>query len=170
MNPKAGSSPSGLPAVDPAHNDSGFFSSEAVLDILQLILAGSELSEVLTFVARLVESQGKGTLCTIWLPMPTESISIAQPRPVFQDFTQPRGARLLARKAHLVAQRSIGESRSMLLTSSKSRVGTVIVTGSSPSGFGPFGPDPCLRMKARFSALSQFFTVRFVILAVPICS
>jgi formate hydrogenlyase transcriptional activator len=68
MNPKAGSSPSRLPAVDPAHNDSGFFSSEAVLDILQLILAGSELSEVLTFVARLVESQGKGTLCTIWLP------------------------------------------------------------------------------------------------------
>src|ERR1700678_2828555 len=68
MIPKAGSSPSGLPAVDPAHNDSGFFSSETVLDILQLILAGSELSEVLTVVARLVESQGKGTLCTIWLP------------------------------------------------------------------------------------------------------
>src|SRR5579862_6039817 len=46
----------------------GFFSSESVLNILSLILAGSELSEVLTIIARLVESQGNGTLCTIWLP------------------------------------------------------------------------------------------------------
>ena len=46
----------------------GFFSSEAVLDTLRLILAGSELSEVLTIIAQLVESQGRGTLCTIWLP------------------------------------------------------------------------------------------------------
>ena len=46
----------------------GFFSSEAVLKILKLILAGSELSEVLTIIARLVESQGNGMLCTIWLP------------------------------------------------------------------------------------------------------
>jgi formate hydrogenlyase transcriptional activator len=47
---------------------SDFFSSESVLNILKLILAGSELSEVLTIIARLVESQGNGTLCTIWLP------------------------------------------------------------------------------------------------------
>jgi formate hydrogenlyase transcriptional activator len=67
MNPRTGSSP-GLPNVDPARNCSGFFSSEAVLHILRLILAGSELSEVLTIIARLVESQGKGTFCTIWLP------------------------------------------------------------------------------------------------------
>jgi formate hydrogenlyase transcriptional activator len=33
-----------------------------------LILDGSELSEVLTIIAELVESQGNGTLCTIWLP------------------------------------------------------------------------------------------------------
>src|SRR5579862_6232919 len=46
----------------------GFFSSESVLNILSLILAGSELSEVLTIIARLVESQGNGALCTIWLP------------------------------------------------------------------------------------------------------
>ncbi len=39
-----------------------------MLEILKLILAGSELSEVLTIIARLVESQGNGTLCTIWLP------------------------------------------------------------------------------------------------------
>jgi formate hydrogenlyase transcriptional activator len=51
-----------------AQNESGFFSSESVLRILQLILAGSELAEVLTIIARLVESRGNGTLCTIWLP------------------------------------------------------------------------------------------------------
>jgi formate hydrogenlyase transcriptional activator len=58
----------GLPNIDPAQNLSSFFSSESVLNILKLILAGSELSEVLTIIAGLVESQGNGTLCTIWLP------------------------------------------------------------------------------------------------------
>jgi formate hydrogenlyase transcriptional activator len=42
--------------------------NEKVLNILKLILAGSPLSEVLTIIAQLVESQGDGTLCTIWLP------------------------------------------------------------------------------------------------------
>ena len=49
-------------------NGSDLFSSEAVLNILSLILAGSEMSEVLTIIAELVESLGNGTLCTIWLP------------------------------------------------------------------------------------------------------
>src|SRR5580698_1807375 len=48
--------------------ESSLFSSESVLNILELILAGSELSEVLSIIAGLVESQGNGTLCTIWLP------------------------------------------------------------------------------------------------------
>jgi formate hydrogenlyase transcriptional activator len=56
------------PKVQETGNESGFFSSESVLNILKLILAGSELSEVLTIVAALAESQGNGTLCTIWLP------------------------------------------------------------------------------------------------------
>ncbi|QNI33132.1 sigma 54-interacting transcriptional regulator [Alloacidobacterium dinghuense] len=42
--------------------------NETVLNILKLILAGSPLSEVLTIIARVVESRGAGTLCTIWLP------------------------------------------------------------------------------------------------------
>ena len=49
-------------------NESGLFSSEAVLNILKLIFAGSPLPEVLTIIAQLVESRGDGTLCTIWLP------------------------------------------------------------------------------------------------------
>ncbi|HXW61972.1 MAG TPA: sigma 54-interacting transcriptional regulator [Candidatus Acidoferrales bacterium] len=52
--------------VEQAQNE--FFSSQSVLNILQLILDGSPLPEVLTIVARLVESQGEGLHCTIWLP------------------------------------------------------------------------------------------------------
>jgi formate hydrogenlyase transcriptional activator len=57
-----------LPKVERAQSELGLFSGEAVLNLLKLILAGSELSEVLTIIAGLVESQGNGTLCTIWLP------------------------------------------------------------------------------------------------------
>jgi formate hydrogenlyase transcriptional activator len=56
-----------LSEKDP-RNDSGLFSSESVLNILRLILAGAPLVEVLTIIAQLVESRGDGTLCTIWLP------------------------------------------------------------------------------------------------------
>jgi formate hydrogenlyase transcriptional activator len=57
-----------LPIADAALSEPGFFSSESVLNILKLILAGAELPEALAIIARLVESQGNGTLCTIWLP------------------------------------------------------------------------------------------------------
>jgi formate hydrogenlyase transcriptional activator len=57
-----------LSRAEGAQNETGLFSSESVLDVLKLILAGSPLSEVLAVIARLVESQGEGTLCTIWLP------------------------------------------------------------------------------------------------------
>ena len=42
--------------------------NESVLNILKLISAGSPLPEVLTIIARLVESQRQGLYCTIWLP------------------------------------------------------------------------------------------------------
>ena len=54
-------------ATGPAHDESGLFSGESVLNILKLIFAGAPLSEVLTIIARLVEAQGQGMLCTIWL-------------------------------------------------------------------------------------------------------
>src|ERR1700740_883235 len=46
----------------------GLLSSESVLNILRMIFAGAPLVEVLPIIARLVESQGDGTLCPIWLP------------------------------------------------------------------------------------------------------
>ena len=57
-----------LSSMEQPQNVSALFSSERVLNLLKLILAGSPLPEVLTIIARLVESQGEGTICTIWLP------------------------------------------------------------------------------------------------------
>jgi formate hydrogenlyase transcriptional activator len=62
------SSSQALSKVEPAQSELGLFSSESVLSILKLIFAGSALPEVLTIIARLVESQADGMFCTIWLP------------------------------------------------------------------------------------------------------
>jgi formate hydrogenlyase transcriptional activator len=52
----------------PANGESRLFSTESVLKLQKLIFAGSPLSEVLTNIAQLVESQAEGMFCTIWLP------------------------------------------------------------------------------------------------------
>ena len=52
----------------PAEDESALFSIESVLKLQKLIFAGSPLSEVLTNIAELVESQAEGMFCTIWLP------------------------------------------------------------------------------------------------------
>ena len=62
------SHPHGMSGNGKPHNQSGLLSSESVLKILRLILAGAPLEEVLTIIAQLVESIRDGTLCTIWLP------------------------------------------------------------------------------------------------------
>jgi len=58
----------GLSRGGPGKDESGLFSIESVLKLQKLIFAGSPLSEVLTNIAQLVESQAEGTFCTIWLP------------------------------------------------------------------------------------------------------
>jgi len=73
-----------LPGVEPA-NGSGLFFSESVLSILKLIFAGSPLSEVLTTMARLVQSQGKEHCARSGFLMRTGSNSTSQRRPVFLD-------------------------------------------------------------------------------------
>lgn len=57
-----------LSKVESARNEWGVFSGESVLNILKLILDGSDLADVLAIIARLVESLGNGMFCTIWLP------------------------------------------------------------------------------------------------------
>ena len=68
MKPAKQSAVAGLSKVEPPQNDSALFSNESVVNILKLIIAGSPLPEVLTIIAQLVESQGRGAFCTIWLP------------------------------------------------------------------------------------------------------
>jgi len=51
----------------PAKDESRPFSIESVLKLQKLIFAGSPLSEVLANIAQLVEAQGEGLSCTIWL-------------------------------------------------------------------------------------------------------
>jgi formate hydrogenlyase transcriptional activator len=58
----------GLSRGGPAEDESGLFSGGSVLKLQKLIFAGSPLSEVLTHIAQLVESQAEGLSCTIWLP------------------------------------------------------------------------------------------------------
>ncbi len=62
------SSPQLLSKHDRSQIEHAFFSSGSGLEILKLILAGSPLSDVLTIIAQLVESQGENMFCTIWLP------------------------------------------------------------------------------------------------------
>ena len=74
--------------------------NQSVLNILKLILAGSPLPEVLTNIARFVESEQDGTLCTIWLPDEgaNQLVCVASPSlPGFSDrvgpmFIGPKGA------------------------------------------------------------------------------
>ncbi len=68
MEKLAQSRPQVLSGIEPSEEGLGLFSSDSVLSILKLIFAGAPLPEVLTIIARLVESQGDGLACTIWLP------------------------------------------------------------------------------------------------------
>ncbi len=62
------SSAEALSLSAPGKGEKGLFSTESVLNLQKLIFAGSPLSEVLTNIAHLVESQAEGLFCTIWLP------------------------------------------------------------------------------------------------------
>ncbi len=112
-----------LSKVEPPQTDSGLFSSESVLNILKLILAGSELSEVLTIIARSVESRGNGTLCTIWLPDADGKHLHCAAAPSLPGFAENVGPHVCsARMAHPAARPCIGESRSMSPISSRESI------------------------------------------------
>jgi len=72
--------------------------NQTVLNILKLILAGSPLSEVLAIIARLVESQGDGTLCTIWLPNESGTHLICAAAPSLPGFIPHVGAMMIGPK------------------------------------------------------------------------
>src|SRR3984885_13314726 len=60
--------PKVLSREKPPEHGLGLFSTASVLNLQKLIFAGSPLSEVLSNIAELVESQAEGMSCTIWLP------------------------------------------------------------------------------------------------------
>ncbi len=87
-----------LSSEERAENESGLFSGESVLDVLKLILAGAPLSEVLAVIAQLVEFQGEGTLCTIWLPDEDEKQLHCAAAPSLPGFSAHVGPTLVGPK------------------------------------------------------------------------
>src|SRR5271165_7278822 len=90
---------------------SGLFSTESVLRLQKLIFAGSSLSEVLTNIAQLVESQADGMFCTIWLPAEDGKVLYCAAAPSLPGLALASERWRFARKGHLVAQRFIAGSR-----------------------------------------------------------
>jgi len=60
----------------PAKCEPGLFSTESVLNLQKLIFAGSPLSEVLTNIAQLVESQAEGMCVRSGFPTRREMRSL----------------------------------------------------------------------------------------------
>jgi formate hydrogenlyase transcriptional activator len=111
MNSATQSPVQDVPKSEQAHSESAFFSSESVLNILKLILAGSQLSEVLTIIARLVESQGNGMLCTIWLPEANGEHLRCAAAPSLPGFAENVGPMAICSKGASCGTAFIGGSR-----------------------------------------------------------
>jgi hypothetical protein len=91
-------------------NESGLFSSELVLNILQMIFAGAPLAEVLSIIARLVESRATAHYAPSGFQTITERNSTAQPRPVFLISALTWGLCLSGRMVRPAAQLPFGKS------------------------------------------------------------
>ena len=76
----------------------GLLSSQSVLNILRLILAGAPLADVLTIIAQLVESRNDGTLCTIWLPTDDGRQLYCVAAPSLPGFIEGAGSMLIGPK------------------------------------------------------------------------
>jgi formate hydrogenlyase transcriptional activator len=87
-----------VPSQKDVENEPVLFSSHSVLDILRLILAGAPLTQVLEIIAQLVESQGDGILCTIWLPDDDEKQLHCAAAPSLGGFINDVGSMLIGPK------------------------------------------------------------------------
>jgi hypothetical protein len=159
-----------LSSVEPPQSESGLFSGESVLNILKLIFAGAPLTEVLTIIARLVEAQGKGMFCTIWLLDKEGRYVRCATAPSLPGFISnwdrtpvgPDGA---------CCGTAIYRREPVYVTDIRSDpLGTAIVTWLNHMASAQSGRGLCFRVKAKLWALSLFFTVTWVALAPPTCS
>ena len=168
------SSATQYPAEDPPkserpRNASGGFSSEAVLGILNLILAGSELSEVLTIIAGLVESQGNGTLCTIWLPDADGKHVYCAAAPIFPGFAINAGRMSVGPKGGSCGTAVYRREPVYVANIVQNLFGTIIATACCLTVFAPFGRALCSRVKARSSGRSRFTIVKCAIPTLTTC-
>src|SRR5262249_16944766 len=82
----------------PPEQKLGLFSTESVLNLQRAIFAGSPLSEVLTHIAQLVESQADGMLCSIWLPDEDENELYCAAAPSLPGFSASVGTMTVCAK------------------------------------------------------------------------
>ena len=153
-----------------AQNASSLLSSESVLHILRLILAGAPLSDVLTIIARLVESGGDGTLCTIWLPHEDGKQLYCAAAPSLPGFISGAGSMTIGPKGGscgtAVYRREPVYVNDILADPS----GIIIVTGSCLLEFEQCGRARCLRAKAASSERSRFIIVKCAVRRPPMWS
>ena len=96
-----------------AQSASGLLSSESVLNILRLILAGAPLAEVLTIIAQLVESHGDGSLCTIWLPHDDGKQLYCAAAPSLPGFIADAGSMSIGLKGWILWHSRLSEGTSL---------------------------------------------------------
>jgi len=98
MGPTTQSTANLMLGLKDTQNATRMLSSESVLDILRLIFAGAPLAEVLTIIARLVESRDDGTLCSIWLPTDDGRQLYCVAAPSLPGFIEGAGSMLIGPK------------------------------------------------------------------------
>ena len=84
--------------AESSQNELGLFPRASVLGILRLILAGSPLSEVLTIIAQLVESQAKARFARFGFPMKTGKQLHCAAAPSLPGFSADVGPMLVGPK------------------------------------------------------------------------
>ena len=151
-----------LSIVKRAQNESGFFSSESVLNILKLLLAGAELPEVLTIIARLVESQDNGTLCTIWLPDDDGKQLRCAAAPSLPGFSAHVGPMSVGPKGGSCGTAVYRREPVYVADILREPFGMTIVTFSCRTVFVQLGRDRCSRVKGSCSVPSRFFIAKCV--------
>jgi len=147
------SPPQDMAKIEPARNEFGLFSSESVLNILKLILDGSELSEVLTIIAGLVESLGNGMfLHRLAFPMLAERQSLLRKsRPSLPGFPAHVGPTSISPNGAIVRYGSLSEgARLCCRYPPRVYLGRLSRPDVGRTGFVPFGRDHCSRGKVRF--------------------
>src|SRR5207249_7163205 len=158
-----------LSEVELVRNESGLFSSESVLHILKLILDGSELPELLTIIAELVESQGNGALCTIWLPDADGKHLHCAAAPSLPGFASNVGRMCVCPKGASCGTAVYRREPVYVADILRESIWDDYRHLVAPYVFAPFGRAPCSPAEVRCSRRLPSFIVSCLILTRAIC-